>query len=200
MTRRRKKPAAPRPLTALSPDPQASADPANWGVNAEALSLPSQVGVVHGRGARGEVTRARRTDVFERLLARGALSVRGVLAVRRLQDDMAAWHRSGLGLSARLEAPSQGGARPGVMAEACLAAGARVRAALGLAGPASAGLLGALCETGAVRGLELDWREVVLAQTGERLADAQTAVLRAATENLAGAYALLDRRPRTPRP
>jgi hypothetical protein len=36
---------------------------------------------------------------------------------------------------------------------------------------------------------------VVERESGERLADAQGAVLRAACENLAGAYAALDRGP-----
>jgi hypothetical protein len=47
-----------------------------------------------------------------------------------------------------------------------------------------------------VEGRAEDWRAVVERETGERLADAQGAALRAACENLAGAYRLLDGRGR----
>jgi hypothetical protein len=69
-----------------------------------------------------------------------------------------------------------------------------VRRALVLSGPASARLLEALCEGEAALGRPADWRAIVECESGERLADAQGAVLRAACENLVGAYAALDRR------
>jgi hypothetical protein len=53
--------------------------------------------------------------------------------------------------------------------------------------------LAALCEPDVVAGCAADWRAVVARQTGERLPDAQGAVLRAACENLSGAYAIVDR-------
>jgi hypothetical protein len=75
-----------------------------------------------------------------------------------------------------------------------LRAGERIAKALALTGPASARLLSLLCEAGAALGQGGDWRSLVERETGERLADAQGAVLRAACENLAAAYAILDRR------
>jgi hypothetical protein len=71
-----------------------------------------------------------------------------------------------------------------------------VEVALSLCGPASARLIAAVVEAGAALGCPADWREVVARETGERLADAQGAVLRAACENLAGAYAVIDGRRR----
>ncbi len=196
MSRHRRKPSAPRAMIARPAQPEGPTEPAEWGVNSEALALAAHADVETVRGAGRRIVRARRIDVFERLLGRGSLTVRGVLALRRLQDDMTLWHRDGLGVMNLADAKAGVAPRPGAMAEVRLAAAARVRAALDLAGPASARLLAALCEAGAATGADLDWRETVRLQTGERLADAQTAVLRAAVENLAGAYARLDGRRR----
>ncbi len=60
--------------------------------------------------------------------------------------------------------------------------------------PVNARLLLAVCEADAALGRATDWRALVERETGERLADAQGAILRAAGENLAGAFAILDRR------
>jgi hypothetical protein len=72
-------------------------------------------------------------------------------------------------------------------------AGARIEAALSLAGPVSARLLASLCEPEVVAGRAADWRGVVRHETGETLPDAQGAILRMACESLAGAYDLIDR-------
>jgi hypothetical protein len=72
-------------------------------------------------------------------------------------------------------------------------AGARIEGVLSLAGPASARLVGALCEPEVVLGQAADWRGVVRRETGETLPDAQGAILRMACENLAGAYEMVDR-------
>jgi len=191
-TRRSKAPASPEAIARLRAAARAAAaDPATWGVDAKALHLASQSDVAARLGPRGEVTRAHRLDVFDRLHARGALSDIAVGAVRRLQEDMAKLHRTGLGVrdfAPRVDVR----ARPGFFAETRLLAGQRVQAALDLAGPVSARLLRGLCETPAILGQNLDWRVVVEIETGERLPDAQGAALRAATENLAGAYRLID--------
>ena len=169
-----------------------AADPSRWGMEAKALRLAANQDIDARLGPRGEVARARRQDVWDRLQARGAISAPAHAAIRRLQDDLAGLHRTGLG--ARDFAPRvDGRADPRAFSDARLRAGQRVRAALDLAGPASAGLLRALCEAQATLGVSLDWRAVVQDQTGERLADAQAAALRAAAENLAGAYGIVDR-------
>jgi hypothetical protein len=170
-------------------EPAATED---WGVDTRALRLPVNAEVDARLGAGGKVVRARRQDVFDLLAARGRLGDHALTAVRRLQADMAALHRTISG--SRDFAPrvdSQGD--PQGFAEARLRAGERIRWALDLAGPASARLLTALCEPSVVLGSSLDWRAVVERETGERLADAQGAVLRLACDNLAGAYQRLDR-------
>jgi hypothetical protein len=105
---------------------------------------------------------------------------------------MAALHRTMTGVRdfvPRVDAQSD----PQAFAQHRLIAGERIRAALELAGPATGRLLAALCEPAVVLGQGLDWRAVVERETGERLADAQGAVVRLACENLAGAYQRLDR-------
>jgi hypothetical protein len=167
-------------------------DPAQWGVNGEALSLGVNAGVTIQADAAGRPARVRRQDVFDLLSARGRLGPAALTAVRRLQEDIAGLHRTALGgvdYSPRVDRSIN----PGGFGEARLRAGARIEAALALAGPASARLLGALCEPEVALGRAADWRAVVERETGETLADAQGATLRAACENLAGAYAIIDR-------
>ena len=169
-----------------------AADPARWGVEPRGLCLMANQDVEAELGGNGAVVRARRQDLWDRLHARGALSDRALAAVRRFESDLTALHRTGLGV--RDFTPCvDGRGEPGAFGEARLRAGRRLRAALDLAGPASADLLCAICESGAVLGQALDWRAVVVARTGERLADAQGATLRVAAENLAGAYQIIDR-------
>lgn len=130
--------------------------------------------------------------MFDRLLARGGLARGAYAAVRRLQDDIAVLHRTQAGggdFSPRVDRSPD----PQNFTDARRRAGERIEAALALAGPASARLLLALCEDDVALGRAADWRCVVAAHTAERLPDAQGAVLRAACENLAGAYAAMDR-------
>jgi hypothetical protein len=167
-------------------------DPALWGVNAAALELTAngEVEVCEGPGRRA--TRIQRKDIFDRLRDNGSLNQGAHGAVRRLQDDIAVLHRTLTGggdFAPRVDRSID----PQSFTDARANAGARIEAALVLAGAASARLLVALCEPDVVLGRAGDWREVVANQTGERLPDAQGAVLRAACENLAGAYARIDR-------
>ena len=167
-------------------------DPAQWGLSTDALALPANADVVRQSDLVGRTTRARRQDVFDLLHARGKLKQEALDAVRRLQDDIAALHRSpgGIGnLTPRVDRSRD----PQGVSDARLRAGGRIEAALALAGPSSARLIAALCEPEIVLGKSADWRAVVLRETGERLPDAQGAILRAACENLAGAYARVDK-------
>lgn len=146
----------------------------------------------------GRVTRARRQDVFDLFQARGKLGPDAYQAVRRLQNDIAILHRviSGGGdITPRVDRS----VAPESFNDARLAAGARIEAVLERAGAASARLLVALCEPAVIAGRGADWRDVVVRLTGERLPDAQGAIVRVACENLAGAYiaARAARRPPT---
>jgi len=168
-------------------------DPAAWGVDAAAMTgLAANAAVETRADAAGRIVRAQRADVFELLRTRGTLSPAGYDAVRRLQDDMAVLHRTHAGggdYSPRVDRARD----PQAFTDIRHRAGVRIRAALSLSGAASAGLLAALCEADVVLGRPGEWREVVARETGERLPDAQGAVLRVACENLAGAYRAVDR-------
>lgn len=166
-------------------------DPATWGADADALALPANAAVAVDALPGGRVIRAQRQDVFETFRARGSLSPAGYEAVRRLQDDLATLHQTHAGrvdYSPRVDRSRTGDS----FADRRLRAGERIEAAMALTGAASARLLSALCETDVVHGRAADWRAVVATVAGERLPDAQGALIRAACENLAGAYAAID--------
>jgi hypothetical protein len=198
VARRASRPSSPAEIArrralakAKSVGPESEA-PETWGVDARALRLPANADIDARRGAGGRVVRARRQDVFDMLAARGRLGPQALAAVRRLEEDIAALHRTIAG--SRDFAPRvDGKADPEAFSEARLRAGERIRWALDLAGSASGRLLMALCEPQTALGAGLDWRAVVERETGERLADAQGAVVRLACDNLAGAYQRLDR-------
>lgn len=167
-------------------------DPSTWGLDHQALALAAGADVTTRLDAAGRVVRARRQDVFDLLQARGRLSADGVGAVRRLQTDIACLHRTAMGggdFTPRIDRSIV----PDGFSDARRRAGARVEAALSLAGDLSARVLAALCETEVVLGRAADWRAAIAQQTGETLPDAQGAVLRMACENLACAYRRLDR-------
>ena len=195
MTRKRKaaRPADPTQIALRRAEERAKAhDPAQWGLSGEALALPAHADVERRRDLAGRVTRARRQDVFDLMHTRGKLQTGALDAVRRLQDDIALLHRSpgGVGdLTPRVDRTRT----PGDFSDARLKAGARIATVLAFAGTASAGLIAALCEPEVILGRGVDWRQVVARQTGESLPDAQGALLRVACENLAGAYARIDR-------
>jgi hypothetical protein len=184
MGRRRKtKPADP---LALALRRAAERDPANWGIDRDALALPANA-EVEAKPEAGRGLRARRRDVFDRLVNGPALA-----AVRRLQRDLAVAHALAGGVAAYAERIDRGPDGDPAL-DARLRAGDRARRAFAMSGMASARLLKAICEGEAALGRPAEWRAVVERETGERLADAQGAVLRAACENLAAAYAVLDR-------
>ena len=168
-------------------------EPTAWGINREALDMPANCAIVRQTDLAGRTARARRQDVFDLFLGRGSLSQAGHDAVRRLQDDLTVLHRTQTGchdFSPRIDRSRV----PESFSEARQRAGTRIQAALQLAGAASGRLISALCEIDVVIGGAADWRAVVLRETGERLPDAQGALLRVACENLAGAYEALSRR------
>lgn len=170
----------------------AARDPATWGLNAEALDLAANSAVSVRPSGAGRAAAIRRQDVFDRFAARGALAPAAHAAVRRLQGDIALLHRviaGGGDFSTRVDHSRD----PQAFTDARRRAGQRIETALALSGAASARLLAALCESDVVLGRTADWRTVVERESAERLPDAQGAVLRAACENLAGAYAVMDR-------
>jgi hypothetical protein len=196
MSRRRTRTRASDPLAIArlrAAEREKARDPANWGFDRDALRLAANAGVETRLDPAGRFVRARRQDVFDVFFNRGRLSQAALDAVRRLRADIVLLHARAGGVAAYAERVDR--SRPDEnFPEARHRAGRRVSAALSLAGPASARLLLALCEAEAAVGQGADWRALVERETGERLADAQGAILRAAGENLAGAFAILDRR------
>jgi len=167
-------------------------EPEQWGVDAAGLALPANETVSISSDGAGRMTRARRQDIFDLLRGRGKLSAQAHDAIRRLQDDIAILHRTvsgGADYSPRVDRSRSSETFTDTRHRASL----RIEAVLGLSGPASARLLGALCEADAALGPTTDWRTLVRRETGETLPDAQGAILRGACENLAGAYAVIDR-------
>lgn len=168
-------------------------DADHGGIAPGALQLAANAAVRLETDPAGRITRARRQDVFDLFQARGKLGPDAYQAVRRLHDDIAVLHRviSGGGdIAPRVDRSVS----PVSFSDARLAAGAQIEAVLAHAGSSSARLLVALSEPAIIEGRGAEWREVVVRITGERLPDAQAALLRVACENLAGAYSQAHRR------
>lgn len=162
--------------------------PENWGVNRAALCLPANDDV-QAWAARSR-TGVYRRDVFDRLLAGERPSM--LAAVRRLQADVGSRIGSAGGVgryAERIDVSRVDDLR----LDRQLSAGARLGKVLALAGQRSARLLLALVEPETALGRSTDWRKVIEQETGERLAEVQAEVVRAACVDLADAYADLDR-------
>ena len=192
---RRRRPSDPTAIARRrAAERETERDPAAWGLDPGALALAANADVSVRADLAGRPIRARRRDLFDLLLARGALSQGGFDAVRRLQDDIAFLHRSAGGVAAyapRIDRSPMSSE----MSDARHRAGRRIEEVLALTGPVSGRLIAALVEPGAALGRPGDWRAAVARETGEASADAQGALVRMACENLAGAYAMLGRRP-----
>ncbi len=167
--------------------------PETWGVNVEALKDQDDVRLVTQGARRGAVASARRDDVFDRLLSRGALSASAHAAVRRLDADMT--ERRGQGHAQERGPKVDCQTSRELVTQRTLDAGARVERSLDLVGRRDAALLRELLEPRLVlAGEALDrWRVVVRLITGEARPEVQAGAVRAAGENLAWAYAEVDR-------
>ena len=171
----------------------AARNPENWGADGKALARQPDVQVI--TGARGKVQTARRDDVFDRFLARGALSQHAHQAVRRLDADMT--ERRGEGERGAGEKVDGSGSRD-LVTQRMLDAGDRVDEALRLIGRRDALVLHELLEPRqvlATNGVER-WRMVVLMLTGEQRAEVQSGLIRNAAENLVLAFREMDNLPR----
>jgi hypothetical protein len=167
--------------------------PETWGVAAHALSLPANQDVAAVRDHRGRVINAHRTDVFERLHARGGLSDAQLAAARRLETDMCLRARLFRQADPYLLVDCRGGVEGAT--QLMIEAGERVERALAAIGPRQAVMLRALIEPG-VHGRPVAWREVVARETAETNPHVQAAMVRCACDNLALAYQALDADPR----
>ncbi|MGH7010120.1 MAG: hypothetical protein ACREEX_04720, partial [Caulobacteraceae bacterium] len=123
---------------------ESARDPARWGIDLAHLALAANQEIeIAGEPARPR--RVRRRDVFDLFFSRGALSEGALLAVRRLQADIARLH-AGMGGVCALSQRVDHSRAPGEMARSRLEAGERIAAVLALCGSASGTLLRALLE------------------------------------------------------
>jgi len=184
---------AARRAEARERDRAEAARPETWGVDVEALGRQDDVRLVMQGARRGAVQSARRDDVFDRLLARGALSASAHAAARRLDADMT--ERRGQGHAQERGPKVDCQTSRELVTQRTLDAGARVDRALGLVVRRDAALLRELLEPRLVlAGEALDrWRAVVRLITGEARPEVQAGAVRSAGENLAWAYAEVDR-------
>lgn len=178
---------------------QRDRDPANWGVAAEIVVLPTSRDLSVVRGARGRVIAARRSDAFGLLFQAGGLTGEQHAASQRYFRDWAL--RAGV----REGSPADAGkvdhcASAELVTQGMIDAGGRIDEAHSFLGRADVALLRALVEPLTMRGEIRVWRELVRAVTGEAERHAQGARVRSACDNLAGAYDEVDRRKRRPTP
>lgn len=190
MPRKLRRPTSPRRAAQERVDERAhNADPGQWGVNPHTLALPTGEAIAIAHNRSGQTLRIQRQDIFDRMAGRGALGREALEAVRRMQRDLAILHRtvSGAGeFAPRIDVSRA----PHDLNDVRAAAGRRIAEVLGLVGPRGAALIRPLCEIATVTA---DWRAVIVSVTGERLPDAQGALLRFVCDELAAAYAELDR-------
>jgi hypothetical protein len=167
--------------------------PETWGADTAALARQADVRLTGADGRRAGGQGTRRDDVFDRLQARGALSAGAHGAVRRLEADMT--ERRGQGHAQERGPKVDCQTSRELVTQRSLDAGDRVDRALGLVGRRDATLLRELLEPRHVlAGDGLDrWRSVVRVITGEARPEVQAGAVRGAAENLAWAYAELDR-------
>jgi len=168
-----------------------AADPAEWGVSAEVIRLPTGADVgraverIDGEARRGIVHR-RASDAFSALHAAGGLTP-AQHAAARLYWDL--WRiRAGerpAGQAVKVDVSRR---CPSGATVAQIDAGRKIEQVHARVGRCVAALLTALTEPMVMRGEVRVWRELVRAQTGETERHAQAAVVRQACEALRLAY------------
>lgn len=159
------------------------------------LTLPSNADVATATDERGRKFAAYRSDVFDLLKGRGALSEAQHQAARRLQvlyADAAGVGGAGPALEVIDGATGQREAVNGRM----IAASAERDAILTSVGHTAAHLLAALIAPCIVHGQIIAWRAVVQRVTGEAEPSAQASRVRAACEDLMQAFRARDMQPR----
>ena len=169
-------------------------NPERWGANEEALRLASNGTVQSEAETRTKTRRITRFDCFALLHQREGITSDQFTAVRRLQGDIAIRYRVDGEAGVRLVVDQSSSAE--MVTARSLDAGKRVDEALAEIGPLSKEILLRLSEPEVINGQQVNWRAAVQTVTGEAHPHGQSALVRAACENLRMAYAEIDKQPR----
>ena len=188
MTKRRNRPKTPQQIAEDLARKRAERKDADkrleFGVNAHAMTLPQNQGVVVVMDKRraGKIQTAKRGDVFDRLCNDGQLK-----AVRRLEADITEQMGESWRPGQRVTVDSSQFPPGQNVSQRQLDAGRRVHMAITASGARCGWLLHSLIV--GVAGRERnDWRGIVEYVTGEKNEQAQGARVRAAADNLIAAY------------
>lgn len=174
--------------------------PAEWGVSAEILTLPTAYDVTAVVGPRERILHARRSDAFTLLHQAKRYGLDGALESgisdgqhRASQRYVADWcERAGVRTAEPTLAPTDVQTDGQGATQRMIDAGRRIDAVHARVGRASARLLRALVEPMVMGGEIRVWRELARGVTGETERHAQAASVRMACENLRLAYEEID--------
>lgn len=199
MTKRRNQPKTPQQIAEDLARKRADRRDADkrleFGVNAHAMTLPQNEGVVVVMDKRraGKIQTAKRGDVFDRLCSDSQLK-----AVRRLEADIAEQMGEGWRPGQRVTVDSSQFPPGQNVSQRQLDAGRRVQMAITASGARCGWLLHSLI-MGVVGKDRSDWRGIVEYVTGEKNEQAQGARVRAAADNLIAAYETMNSDQQKPR-
>lgn len=195
----RRKPASPEKIAAIAAERRlaekvADRNPEAWGANVEAMAMPANasVAVTMDRARAKTVQTAKRMDAFSALAT--GMPQASYFAALRLQVDITI--RKGEQDRGRnfnrvdCESPTD-------RTDAMIAAARRIEAVFARIGGHTQWLLTELASPSEVTRLQhQNWREIVAYITGETNPMAQGATVKHACQDLALAYAEMDREPR----
>ena len=197
MSRRKHKPRSPEQIALDRAKERASEREAGkrleYGVDEIALAMPINADVVVLKDRAGKTQTAHRSDVFDRLLNNDQIR-----AVRRLESDIAEQMGQMWRPGQRVTVDSSQFPPGQNVSQMQLDAGKRVIQTLALAGARCGWLLHSLI-VGVPGKDRADWRSIVLYVTGEQNDHAQASRVRAAADNLVGAYVAMDKAGRVER-
>jgi hypothetical protein len=176
--------------------------PAEWGVSAEIVALPTAEDVTVRVGNRGRVVAAKRSDPFDLLHAGGGLDDDQHRASRRLFRDWCL--RAGVRDQERQvldRVDGQFNPTAGLVSDAMIDAAKRIEEAMRGVGQVNAKIFAALIEPMVVQGAIIAWRGTIERVTGETERHVQGAMVRQACEALRLHYIEADdARAKRPRP
>jgi len=170
-------------------------NPAEWGTNDAAMTLPANGSVRSEAETRTKTRRVRRWDGFAILLSHGSLTAPQEAAVRRLEELVAVRYRVDRARASD-ERVDRSAVSPTPITDASMSALRDIEDIGHGTGQHSMGLLLAILEPQVRTGQVINWRAAVKDFAGEPFPHGQVALVRAACENLRLAWVEWDNRPR----